>query len=113
MVVVLTLSLPKGKDLAFDFAVALVFTSLNSKKTPSSRPELRKAQRSGGTCFPLLPQIVVILRSALWDPFGKAEWACATKDLLLPLHLLVIPTERSDEGPLRMPQISNQKTPTS
>ena len=21
--------------------------------------------------------MVVILRSALWDPFGKAEWACA------------------------------------
>src|ERR1700719_3225857 len=79
--------------------------------------------------FARSPKTVVILRSALWDPFAEAEWACAEpalseaegKDLLLPLplFLLVIPTERSRachersewEGSLRVPQISNQKAP--
>ena len=32
---------------------------------------------------------VVILRRAFWDPFGEAERACPTKDLLLPLLLVL------------------------
>ena len=75
-----------------------------------SHPDRRRAQarRSGGTRFsivytqnschpgeralgpPATAKKVVILRSAFWDPFGEAEWACATKDLLLFLVLFLI-----------------------
>ena len=67
-----------------------------------SHPDRSRAKaRSGGTCVSIVysrnschpgeralgpsatAKTVVILRSAFWDPFGEAEWACATKDLLL------------------------------